>query len=31
MPTQLRTFGWSRWTLFFVLLILLLATVYLAY
>lgn len=31
MPTQARTFGWSRWTLMFMLLILLLAMVYLAY
>jgi len=31
MPAQLRTFGWSRWTLMFVLLILLLVMVYLAY
>jgi hypothetical protein len=31
MPTQLRTFGWSTWTLAFVLLILILAMVYLAY
>jgi hypothetical protein len=31
MPTQLRTFSWSTWTLMFVLLILILAMVYLAY
>lgn len=31
MPTQLRTFGWSTWTLIFVLLILILSMVYLAY
>ena len=31
MPTQLRTIGWSTWTLIFVLLILILAMVYLAY
>lgn len=31
MPTQLRTFGWSTWTLMFVLLILILAMVYVAY
>ena len=31
MPAQLRTFGWSTWTLIFVLLILILAMVYLAY
>jgi hypothetical protein len=31
MPTQLRMFSWSTWTLIFVLLILLLAMVYLAY
>jgi hypothetical protein len=31
MPTQLKTFGWSTWTLIFVLLILILAMVYLAY
>ena len=31
MPTQLKTFGWSTWTLIFVLLIVILAMVYLAY
>ena len=31
MPTQLRTIGWSTWTLIFVLLIFILAMVYLAY
>jgi len=31
MPTQLKTFGWSTWTLIVVLLILILAMVYLAY
>jgi len=31
MPTQLRTVGWSAWTMLFVLLILILAMVYLAY
>jgi hypothetical protein len=31
MATQLKTFGWSTWTLIFVVLILLLAMVYLAY
>ena len=31
MTTQLKTFGWSTWTLIFVLLILILAMVYLAY
>jgi hypothetical protein len=31
MPTQLRMFSWSTWTLIFVLLILILAMVYLAY
>jgi hypothetical protein len=31
MPTQVRTIGWSTWTIIFVLLILLLAIVYLAY
>ena len=31
MPTQVRTVGWSTWTILFVLLILLLAVVYLAY
>lgn len=31
MATQLRTLGWNTWTLIFVLLILILAVVYLAY
>jgi hypothetical protein len=31
MPTQLKTVGWSTWTLIFALLILILAMVYLAY
>ena len=31
MPTQLRMIGWSTWTLIFVLLILILVMVYLAY
>jgi len=31
MPTQVRTIGWSTWTILFVLLILILAMVYLAY
>ena len=31
MPTQLRTIGWSTWTLIFVFLILILAMTYLAY
>lgn len=31
MATQLKTFGWSTWTIIFVLLILILAMVYLAY
>lgn len=31
MPTQVRTVGWSTWTILFVLLILILAAVYLAY
>jgi hypothetical protein len=31
MPTQLRTFGWGTWSLIFVVLILILAMVYLAY
>lgn len=31
MPTQLRTVGWSTWTMVFVVLILILAMVYLAY
>jgi hypothetical protein len=31
MPTQVRTIGWSTWTILFVLLIVVLAIVYLAY
>jgi hypothetical protein len=31
MPTQVRTIGWSTWTILFMLLVLLLAIVYLAY
>jgi hypothetical protein len=31
MPTQVRTLGWSTWTIPFVLLIVILAIVYLAY
>ena len=31
MATQLRTFGWSTWTLIFVLLILIVAMAFLAY
>lgn len=31
MATQLRTFGWGTWTLMFVLLILIVAMVYLAF
>jgi hypothetical protein len=31
MATQLRTFGWSTWTFIFVVLILILSMVYLAY
>jgi hypothetical protein len=31
MPTQLRTVGWGTWTMLFVVLILILAMVYLAY
>jgi hypothetical protein len=31
MATQLRTLGWNTWTLVFVLLILIVAMVYLAY
>jgi hypothetical protein len=31
MATQLKTVGWSTWTLMFVLLMLILALVYLAY
>jgi hypothetical protein len=31
MPTQLRTIGWSTWTLIFVLLIFIVPMVYLAY
>ena len=31
MATQLKTFGWSTWTLILALLILILAMVYLAY
>jgi hypothetical protein len=31
MAAQLRTLGWSTWTVIFVLLILILAMVYLAY
>jgi hypothetical protein len=31
MPTQVRTLGWSTWTILFVLLIVILAVVYLAY
>jgi hypothetical protein len=31
MPTQVRTIGWSTWTILFVLLIVILAVVYLAY
>ena len=31
MPTQLRTVGWSTWTMLIALLILVLAMVYLAY
>jgi hypothetical protein len=31
MPTELRTSGWSTWTVMFVVLILILAMVYLAY
>jgi hypothetical protein len=31
MPTQLRISGWSTWTLIFVVLMLILATVYLAF
>lgn len=31
MATQLRTLGWNTWTVIFVLLILILGMVYLAY
>jgi len=31
MPTQLRTIGWSTWTLMFVLLMLIVAMMYVAY
>jgi hypothetical protein len=31
MPTQVRTIGWSTWTILFVLLIVILGIVYLAY